>query len=175
MHKGRLLVAHPNLEGTLFERSVVYLYQDNDHGSAGVVLNRLTQYSLKYLFDHKGYSFDRHGHVYMGGPVQTQSITLLHTDDFNSINTQHVTNGICVTSDNLMLEKIAMGNEPIRWKMTLGIAAWSPGQLESEIKNKRPSWLTTDADISIIFDYDGEDQWEKALELCSRKMFDQYF
>ena len=179
MHKGKLLVAHPNLEGTVFERSVIYLYQDNDYGSAGIILNRVSQYTLKYLFDNKGLSYERHGYVYIGGPVETKSITLLHTDDFGSVNTQHVSKGICVSSDNLMLEKIAMGNEPDDWRITVGICGWSPGQLEDEIKgrgNRRgTSWLTTEADANIIFGYDGEKQWEKAVELCSRNMFDQYF
>lgn len=181
MHKGKLLVAHPSLEGTMFERSVIYLYQDNEYGSAGLMLNKISEYTVDYLLEHKGFDGTHKGNrVYVGGPLQTTSITLLHTDDFTSKNTKYVDNNICISSDNFMLEKIAMGNEPWEWRMLVGICGWSPMQLIMEIegnklKRRQPSWLTTDADTSIIFEYDGDQQWEKAVELCSTKMFDEYF
>lgn len=180
MHKGKLLVAHPNLEGTMFEQSVIYLYQDNQYGSAGLVLNKVSDYSLDYIFNHKGLEISSKGFVFAGGPLQTRSITLLHSDDFSSENTQYVDNGICISSDNLMLEKMAMDNLPRRWRLLVGICGWSPMQLVTEIEgntkhNRKPSWLTTEADSNIIFEYDGEKQWKKAVELCSRNMFDEYF
>jgi putative AlgH/UPF0301 family transcriptional regulator len=60
-----------------------------------------------------------------------------------------------------------------------GICAWQPGQLEMELKGQGPylpenSWLTCKSNEDIIFAYDGERQWEKAVELSSRQMFNQY-
>ena len=181
MHKGKLLVAHPSLEGTMFERSVIYVYQDNSYGTQGLILNRVSQYSVDFLLENKGFEGTHKGeYVYMGGPLQTSSISLLHTDDFSSQNTQYIGNNICISSDNFMLEKIEMGNEPWEWRILVGISGWSPMQLAMEIegntrRHKQPSWLTTDADTSIVFEYDGDKQWEKAVELCSRNMFDEYF
>jgi len=180
MNKGRLLVAHPSLEGTMFERSVIYLYQDNEYGSAGVMLNKISDYPVSYVLEHNGLSGEPGGNTYLGGPLQTSSVTLLHTDDFSSKNTKYIDNNICISSDQLMLEKLAMGNQPWEWRLMVGICGWSPMQLLAEIEgntihNKKCSWLTTDADTSIMFDYDGDKQWEKAVELCSRKMFENYF
>ena len=47
--------------------------------------------------------------------------------------------------------------------MTLGYAAWGEGQLESEIGEN--SWLTVDADRSVIFDTPVAQRYDKALSL----------
>ena len=58
MHKGKLLVAHPNLEGTVFERSVIYLYQDREElGSIGVMLNKPSKFTLEDLCADKDIVF----------------------------------------------------------------------------------------------------------------------
>jgi len=43
---GDFLVAHPLLEDENFERSVVLLTQWDDHGASGLIVNRLSDYTL---------------------------------------------------------------------------------------------------------------------------------
>jgi len=174
MHRGKLLVARPNLKGSIFSKSVIYVYQDASIGINGVVLNKPSDWQIDYIFDYKGFDYYKDDFVYLGGPVSTQAITLLHTDDFYSSNTVPIGNGISISSDNFMFEKISQNNEPQDWRMFIGICGWYPGQLESEMQ-KDQSWLLTDANPDIIFNYAGEEQWEQAIELCSQNMVDSFF
>jgi putative transcriptional regulator len=47
--------------------------------------------------------------------------------------------------------------------VTLGYASWGQGQLESEITEN--SWLTVEADPSVIFDAPVEQRYERAMAL----------
>lgn len=181
--KNKLLIAHPNLpRHSIFYKSVIYVYEDNSrNGTVGVILNKDSEYTVQYLSESKGYFYGNPNHILkLGGPVSEKTILMLHSDEWYSSNTMQVGNGYAVSSDDLMIEKLSMGNEPARWRMYLGMSAWAPGQLEMEIKAQFPyqkenSWLTCNADETIMFEYDGETQWEKAVELSSQQMIDSYF
>ena len=85
----------------------------------------------------------------------------------------------CVTSDKFMLEKMATGTPPVHWRMVSGVSGWGPGQLEAELEGSGPfvekSWLTLPATDSILFEYDGDRQWQKGIDLCSQQMIERYF
>ena len=64
--------------------------------------------------------------------------------------------------------------------MVSGICGWAPGQLHAEINGQQPfqpdkSWLTLQPTDSIMFEYDGEEQWQRAIEMSSKQMINQYF
>jgi putative transcriptional regulator len=52
---------------------------------------------------------------------------------------------------------------PRKVLVSLGYSSWGEGQLESEIKEN--SWLTVDADASIIFDTPITKRYDSALSL----------
>lgn len=178
--KGKLLVAHPNLkDNDFFEKSVIYLYEHDTKGAAGIILNKTTEFAVEALVDQKGLPYYGSEVVYKGGPLNTRAICILHTDDWYSSNTLSV-NSFGLSSDNFMLEKLSMGNEARNWRMFAGMCGWAPGQLEAEIEGKTPygkdkGWLTLDASEDIVFNYDGDDQWVKAVDLCSKSVINQYF
>jgi len=181
-YQGTLLVAHPNLEGQLFSKSVIYLYQDlEDAGSAGIILNKQTNYSVAQMFHDKGYIVDDNGEVvHAGGPVNTRSISLLHSKDWRSSNTVNIGNGLCLTSDNFMFEKIALGDKPNFYRFFVGHCGWSPGQLEAEVMgqmgySRESSWLTTSYNRSIVFDYTAVNQWEQAVNHCPTNLIERFF
>ena len=45
--------------------------------------------------------------------------------------------------------------------LLLGYAGWGEGQLEDELADN--VWLTTDADLDLIFDSDHQTKWTRAL------------
>jgi len=47
--------------------------------------------------------------------------------------------------------------------VSLGYSSWGEGKLESEISEN--SWLTVEADLSLIFDTPVEQRYDKALLL----------
>lgn len=179
---GNLLIAHPNLrKANPFHKTVIYVYEHNDNGVMGVVLNRNTEFSIQSLFRSKGHLYNNGiPTLHQGGPVNESALVLLHTDEWHSTNTATAGPGLRVSSDGLMFEKMAMGDEPVLWRLFNGMSAWAPGQLEMELKGQFPyrpenSWLTATANDSIVFEYDGEEQWEQAIELSRTQMINQFF
>jgi len=179
---GKLLIANPTMpEENSFAKTVIYIYADDERGTTGVVLNKPSLTTVQQLcYDHKITYPSSSPMVHIGGPVNKSAMVLLHTDDWNSQNTAHAGNNLLISSDKLMMLKMSQGNEPIYWRMLVGLSCWAPGQLDMEIRGQFPyskehQWLTADPSEDIIFGYDGEEQWNKALELCSQQTIDQWF
>jgi len=172
-YQGKLLVSHPNLKDGSFMHSVIFLYQDNHNGAVGLVLNKPTVYRLDHFLLERGLDYLGLEVFYKGGPVNENAIVMLHDDDWYSSNTVQVGNGLAITSDLVMLEKIATGNTPNQWRLFTGVSAWAPGQLSLEMKSAN-GWQIADPNDSIVFDQDGERQWNKAIQLCSQQLIDQY-
>lgn len=175
---GKLLVAHPSLKGALFSHSVLFIFEHSANGAQGFVLNKSIGYPVSDIFESNGLIIDTNDTVYKGGPINERSLSLFHTGEWLSSNTYPV-GDYCVSSDKFMLEKMASGPAPVYWRMVSGISGWAPGQLEAEIEGQGPftekSWLTLDPNDSIMFDYDGEEQWNKAIEMCSQQMINSFF
>ena len=175
-YAGKLLVATPNLRSDPnFHRTVVYCYDQTDDIVAGLTLNRPSTKKVSDIFSgaQEPYSGAYAETLYRGGPVSEQSLLLLHTDDWQSKNTMHIGNQLCLSSDKFMFEKMSTGNVPNAYRFFYGITSWHPTQLENEI-TKHKAWLTTEANYSIVFNYEQEDQWVKAVDQTSKNLFDQY-
>lgn len=179
---GKLLIAHPNLpQGHWFKKSVIYIYSDNEEGTMGLMLNVPSTLLIKDLFEHKDETFhDEKSKVRIGGPVNTSAVILLHTNDWASDNTVSAGSHYNITSDVNMFHRLSIGDEPRFWRVMMGTCSWGPGQLDSEMNGDPPyksehSWLLAEANNSIIFENDYEDQWLNAVELCKKQTIDYYF
>ena len=179
---GKLLISHPNLPKTNpFHKTVIYIFQHNNEGTQGLVINKPSEFPVSQFIQSKGWAMPLTKETMRyGGPVSAKTVVMLHTDDWYSSSTIPIVNGLSITCDDFMLEKLATGNAPGLWRMCVGVCAWQPGQLDLELSGKYPyrpenSWLTVDSNRSIIFEHDGNKQWEKALESSSRQMIDSYF
>jgi putative transcriptional regulator len=172
-YEGKLLVAHPKLTEGVFACSVIYVYQDNAAGTIGLVLNKPATWKIKDFLNSKGFDYIGSEVIYKGGPVNEQAIVMLHDDDWYSSNTMQIGAGLAISSDIVMLEKISTDNISGQWRLFAGVAAWAPGQLEREMRSPL-GWQVAVPDRSIVFDRDGERQWNKAIQLCSQQLIDQY-
>lgn len=173
--KGKLLAAHPSLNDGLFSKSVIYLYQHDKGGSVGIILNKTTNFPFAEIMHRKHFDYTSDEPVYKGGPVSEHAMTMLHSDDWYSSNTMPIAAGTAISSDEFMLQKMAMGNEPTYWRIFSGMAAWAPGQLESELD--RPNgWLVAEVpDIKVLFSSNNETQWKEVIELCSQQTINNFF
>src|SRR5437868_6566955 len=156
------LIAMPGLEDAAFARSVVYLCEHSSRGALGLVINKPTDINLKNLFEKVDLPLGREDvaamPVLQGGPVQTERGFVLHeavvpegADPQESVYaaTMTIPGGLEMTTSKDVLEAIATGAGPRKLLVTLGYSAWGEGQLESELAEN--SWLTVDADASVIF------------------------
>ena len=170
------LIAMPGLEDETFSKSVVYMCEHNTKGAMGLIINKPGSISLRHLFDKVELPLRRddlmQSQVLHGGPVQTERGLVLHDpmvldnkdkDEAIYASTLSVPGGLAMTTSRDVLEALSNGSGPRRVLVTLGYASWGEGQLESEIGEN--SWLTVEADASVIFDTPLEQRYERALSL----------
>ena len=74
-----------------------------------------------------------------------------------------------MTTSRDVLEALATGSGPAKVLVSLGYSAWGKGQLESELGEN--SWLTVDADPSVIFDTPVAQRYDKALDLLGLQLW----
>ncbi|SER83532.1 YqgE/AlgH family protein [Giesbergeria anulus] len=171
------LIAMPGLDDPAFARSVVYLCEHSERGALGLLINKPTDLYLQGLFDKIDLDLQRpdlaQAPVFLGGPVNTDRGFVLHdpmrqTDPPNTesayASTLHIAAGpLDMTTSRDVLEALSNGAGPRRVLVALGYSAWAEGQLESELAQN--SWLTVEADLSVIFDTPIEQRYDQALRL----------
>ena len=174
--KGKLLVAKPHfLRDPYFSNSVVYLYEQQKEVILGLCLNKPSNLGVSDIHKLRGvHNSGATGKLYKGGPVNEQSLLLLHTDEWQSTNTFRTGSGIAISSDELMLEKLLDNNMPRCWRLMSGMSNWVVPQLQDEIYN-RNAWLVLDPTQDIFFSADSDAQWKQAIDLASHRMMERYF
>jgi putative transcriptional regulator len=171
---GKILVSHPNLDSGIFSKSVILLTEHHNAGSVGFILNKPCNIDLGKLMSDRGIAWHSGDALYTGGPLNTSSLVMIHTDDFNSQSTMHLPGGFAVSGDELMIEKIVMGNRPNAFRFFTGVCSWAPGQLMNEIQHNK-SWLTATPNDAMLFNSTGLKQWRRALNLVASETTAQYF
>ncbi|MFZ9156052.1 MAG: YqgE/AlgH family protein [Schleiferiaceae bacterium] len=154
---GDFLVAHPLLEDENFERSVVLLTQWDEHGASGLIVNRLSDYTLDQALRGDWPSWP----LYFGGPVGTDSLYFLHQRPDLISNGSPVGTELYFGGDFDSM-RYAVRNELIsadEIRFTAGYAGWSSGQLESELAER--SWVLQPA--RELRDWWGDDSLYRSL------------
>lgn len=167
----------PGLQDETFHKSVVYMCEHSDRGALGLVINKPSDMTMQGLFEKVDLPLGRadltQAPVFQGGPVHTERGFVLHepvtpfepqeTKEPIYASTLSIPGGLEMTTSRDVLEALSSGAGPKKVLISLGYAAWAQGQLESEIAEN--SWLTVDADPSVIFDTPFAQRYEKALSL----------
>eukprot|EP01060_Flectonema_neradi_P039929 TRINITY_DN895_c0_g1_i1.p1 TRINITY_DN895_c0_g1~~TRINITY_DN895_c0_g1_i1.p1 ORF type:complete len:313 (+),score=54.18 TRINITY_DN895_c0_g1_i1:227-1165(+) len=156
-----ILLAHPLLPDE-FRHSVILLFSHNNYGTVGTVINRLPSGpdSLHY-----------------GGPVAGQTFWVFRNSppsfspppDYAGGGVYHMLHCGGHIAPDYIMNKVSEGSFKMEDFMHIkGLAAWSHGQLASELS--QGYWLLAECDdISKIFDYEksGEDFtlqfWQRML------------
>ena len=166
------LIAMPGLDDAAFAKSVIYLCEHTERGALGLIINKPSDINLKGLFAKVELPLRREdlsdALVFQGGPVQTERGFVLHESmmpGHESVyaSTMSIPGGLEMTTSKDVLEALSTGAGPRRVFVSLGYSAWGEGQLESEISDN--SWLTVEADMSVIFDTPVGERYEKAMLL----------
>ena len=168
---GKILVAPPNMRGNFWQKTVILVTENHDRGSIGFVMNKESKMSISEFANQCNVECNLEGYVHVGGPVNVKALTLIHSPEWHCENTMQINEDFAVSSHHLLLQKLASGDCPDYWKLVVGLCAWTPGQLESEIKGVPPydhnfSWLTATPSTEFIFELSGSDQWHAAIELA---------
>lgn len=161
--KHHFLIAMPQLKGSVFARSVVYLCEYNDEGAMGLILSRpmnvefadiCEQLSLPCLPSVKP-------PVLHGGPVSQEHGFILHRELGNWQSSLSITEDAHLTSSRDILEAIAAGSGPRYYRIALGYSGWTAGQLDAELREN--TWLTLAATPELIYDTSADELYDAAL------------
>ncbi|RAI57637.1 YqgE/AlgH family protein [Roseicella frigidaeris] len=162
---GQVLIAMPGMEDPRFARSVICLCAHSPDGAMGIVLNKpLEGLSFDELLKQLGLEPvppQRRIRLFQGGPVEGGRGFVLHTLDWASDQSLHVTEDLALTASVDILTAIAGGGGPRQGLLALGYAGWGPGQLEEEIQAN--AWLSVPPDEELLFGAEGDRKWFQAM------------
>lgn len=170
---GQLLVAHPEKMQGFFAKSVVLITENHSQGTVGIAVNRQSDMVFADIMYSKGIEWPYEDKLYRGGPVNPTALVCVHTSEWYSSNTLQVSADFAISSDNLMTEKMSMGNLPSEYRFVSGISGWAPGQLDYE--QRQGVWLTCWATPELVFGFTGDQQWRKSIDCCAKEAVQSYF
>lgn len=140
---GTLLVAEPFLREQYFNHAVICLIDyEKGKGSMGIVLNRITNYTLNSILDRITVKHDIP--VFCGGPMSCDRLYFLHTLDGIIPDSREIRPGLHIGGNfEAMLDYINSGY-PIEGKIRffIGYSGWDIGQLDDELRKN--VWAVTD-------------------------------
>jgi len=167
--KGDLLISEPFLPDPNFERTVILICEHNDEGSFGFVLNKPSMLRLEDVLEDSG-AIDCP--LYMGGPVQQDTLHFLHKYADDLEGSVKINEGIYWGGDFEQLkEKIRLGalvtSEPDKmaedFRFFVGYSGWGPSQLEDELQDY--SWIISrHEELSWLFSVKTEELWKNILK-----------
>ena len=163
----QFLVAMPTLEDPNFSRTVTYICEHNAEGAMGIVINRPLELQLDEVLRHMDITLDDDAaggiRIVLGGPVQQDRGFVVHRGTAGWESTHTINEQVGVTTSRDILAAIARGEGPPQSLIALGYAGWGSGQLEQELADN--AWLSTPADMAILFEIPFAERWEAAAHL----------
>lgn len=184
------LIATPEVQGDMFEKSLIYLCQHSENGALGLIVNKPTDILLKRLFEQVELPLTRPDlqnlNVLEGGPLHAERGFVLHermqplSVEPPSVNQADGDGGedsiyastllvagsqLELTTSTDIMHAIAQGGGPKQVLVTLGFSSWGGGQLEEELAQN--AWLAVDAGDqaeTLLFETPPEQRYDAALK-----------
>lgn len=164
--KGSYLLANPFLKDPNFLRTVVLLTEHNEDGAVGFILNRPIQYSLNDILPEFPI-FDCP--VFLGGPVQQDSLHYVHNIAAMSESSAEVVPGLFWGGDFEYLKSLVIAGQvkPEDIRFFVGYSGWGPEQLQNELDTE--SWIVAKPKPKFTFQSPSEGLWKDILHSMGRK------
>lgn len=158
--KGQLLLDSGQLQGSFFHRSVVLICHHDAEGAFGLVLTQPTAKKIREVIEEVLPSPLDDELLFVGGPVQTNALTYLHSDSY--LADWNVIPNLSMGHALGELQELGSGYSiSRRLRCFAGYSGWSGGQLEGEMKRK--SWLTHPASLDLVFTASPGELWKTIL------------
>lgn len=171
---GRILVSPPKSEDPYFSKSVIVMAKHGPQGAWGLMINKYTpNLTLGTIMQAVGIDSKKQDKVFIGGPVDTHRVCIVHSLDWYSHNTIQVNKDIGITNEMQILAAISLNEGPALYRVCIGSCGWGPGQLDGEYQGSAPwkpqnRWLDAPATIESTFSLSGDDQWQKGIEFVAQ-------
>ena len=157
---GRLLISEPIFNDSVFLKSVILLTHYSNNESIGLILNHPTKLYLSHLIKNISLDFQ----IFLGGPVDNQSLYYIHTLGNIIPKSIKVTDDIYFGGEfNSVLKLINNGNiSKNEIKFFVGYTGWGKNQLNSEIEND--SWIVKNlASQDICMNKSNQQLWRNFI------------
>lgn len=168
------IVAMPTMRDPNFERAVTLICEHNAEGAVGIVINRPLNLKLEQIFDQMNITStsptSNEITVLFGGPLQQERGFVVHPPFGSWRSTIQISDNICITTSQDILEAMARGEGPERSLVTLGCAGWASQQLEQELQEN--AWFECEANEDILFSKPFHQRWEATAQLLGFDMSD---
>ncbi|MFZ2586881.1 MAG: YqgE/AlgH family protein [Alphaproteobacteria bacterium] len=166
--KGQLLVATAELNGSVFERSIIYMVNHDSNGAMGVVVNKpfpkltfsdvVRGMNIEDMMQAGvGIGLTRQPIIMKGGPVDPNRGFVLHSGEYKLPATIEVNGEFGLSATAEIVSDIAKGQGPRKLNFCLGYAGWGPGQLDNEMHGQ--GWLIAPADRNLVFDTPADERY----------------
>jgi len=144
---GQLLVASEKSRDPDFAKTVVLLIQFDNHGAAGLILNR----RLKGGQDA----------VYAGGPLALGMHALLRSRIKPEESTHLFADVYLVSGEKLVKKMSSSGARPASFRVFAGYAGWTQQQLKNEVA--AGLWHVLSGDSALVFDANADSMWSRQM------------
>lgn len=166
LKQGRLLIAEPFMNDPYFKRSVVLLTEHKKEGSLGFILNQSLNITINdTLKDFPVFDAP----IFMGGPVQTDSLFYIHTQGEIITESEHIIDNLYWSGNFDQLKEMINNQQifPHEVMFFIGYSGWDFKQINNEVKNN--SWIISDLNKFSIADFQQQDFWRTTLQKMGSK------
>jgi putative transcriptional regulator len=160
---GRFLVASRDLGDPNFAKTVILLvHYSEGQGAVGLVVNRATDVPISRVFQDFKEAKSRKDPVYVGGPVELNSVMALLKAASKPGTAARVFGDVYLISDKDQLRAtMASAVESSVFHAYVGYAGWGAGQLEHEVD--LGAWHIMPADAATVFHSDPDSVWPRLI------------
>lgn len=158
--RGTILISEPFLWDYFFKRSVVLLAEHNDEGTFGVIVNK----PIKARFNEVVKDFPEfNSKVFLGGPVQNDSLFFIHTLGEQLENSMEIIPGIYWGGNIEQVRELITLDQvkPAQIRFFIGYSGWSPNQLDEELE--RNSWVVSHITANDLLKTTPSMLWDRSL------------
>ena len=129
--------------------------------------------TLENIMTAVGIESRKQDKVFLGGPIETHRVNIVHSLDWSSLSTIRINKDIGITNDISVLAAIQEGFGPALYRTCLGLAVWADGQLEAECNGEPPwrqedRWLYAPANLESVFNLTNDEQWQSCIEIVAK-------
>ncbi|MDH3752482.1 MAG: YqgE/AlgH family protein [Acidimicrobiia bacterium] len=156
--KGRILVATPVLSDPNFDRTLVFMLEDNDDGSLGVVLNNPSDTTVGATVPELAWIAGADDPVFVGGPVSPEVALAIAECPGECAGFTPVVHDIGTLD---LSEGEASSVDIGRGRLYSGYSGWAPGQLQAELD--AGAWFVVDLHPDDAFMAETVGLWERVL------------
>jgi len=157
-----ILVAKRTLRDRFYGATILVARPVGNDQHIGFIVNRPSKIRLSQLFPEHEPSKKVTDPVYVGGPINADSIfALVQVDKSPGGHSVRLTNNLFVVIDSALVDNV-IENQAGKARYVAGLVAWRTGELREEIK--RGAWHVMDVDPALVLRKSTEGLWEELVQ-----------